>query len=162
VLVEIIVKNAIELRKQGSNRESRALLESLLADNKYAGKANLHIAWSYDNEGKEQHALAHYQASLSGILSEAERFDALFGLASTYRSLGAYVQALDSFEQALFEYPDSLELKPFYAMCLYNVGRHKEATSLLLDLLISTTNSDAIKKYQRAIELYAKDLDKTW
>jgi tetratricopeptide (TPR) repeat protein len=162
VLVEIIVKNAIELRKQGSYRESRSLLESLLADNKYAGKANLHIAWSYDNEGKEQQALAHYQASLSGILSEAERFDALFGLASTYRSLGAYEQALGYFEQAQTEYPDSLELKPFYAMCLYNVGRHKEATSLLLDLLISTTNSDAIKKYQRAIELYAKDLDKTW
>jgi len=47
-------------------------------------------------------------------------------------------------------------------MCLYNLGRHKEATSFLLELLVSTTNSEAIKAYQSAISLYAKDLDRTW
>lgn len=97
------------------------------------------------------------------MLSLVERFDALFGLAaSTYRSLGMYSEALIYFEQTLNEYPSSIEVQPFYAMCLYNLGRHKEATSLLLKLLVSTTNSDAINEYQRAISLYAQDLDKTW
>jgi tetratricopeptide (TPR) repeat protein len=73
-----------------------------------------------------------------------------------------YSEALTYFEQTLSEYPNSVEVQPFYAMCLYNLGRHKEATSLLLELLVSTTNSDAIKEYQRAISLYAKDLDRTW
>ncbi len=86
----------------------------------------------------------------------------MFGLACTYRSVGDYSEAVGYFEQTLNEYPDSIEPKPFYAMCLYNVGRHKEATSLLLDLLVSTTNSNEIKQYQRAISLYAKDLDRTW
>lgn len=157
-----VLQKAIELRKQGHYHESRVLLESLLTDSVDAAKAHLHIAWSYDNEGKEQQATKHYLASLEGSLSKTERFDALFGLASTYRSLGKYEAALEYFEQTLDEYPDSIEVKPFYAMCLYNTGRHKEATSLLLDLLISTTKSEAIKEYQRAIELYAKDLDKTW
>ncbi|NVK74879.1 MAG: tetratricopeptide repeat protein [Oceanospirillaceae bacterium] len=128
----------------------------------YAAQAHLHIAWSYDNEGKEQQAIQHYLASLDGELKDIERFDALFGLASTYRSLGVYDTALAYFEQILNEYPDSIEVKLFYAICLYNLGRHKEATSLLLNLLLSTTNSDAIKQYQRAIELYANDLDETW
>ncbi|WP_391090953.1 tetratricopeptide repeat protein [Vibrio sp. NH-UV-68] len=160
--MESIIKQAIELRKQDKYQESRALLKTLLNDETYSAKAHLQIAWSYDNEGKEQEAITHYQSSLSGLLSSEERFDALFGLASTYRSLGMYSEALSYFEQTLIEYPSSIEVQPFYAMCLYNLGRHKEATSLLLDLLVSTTNSDAIKEYQRAISLYAEDLDRTW
>ncbi|MFM2601024.1 tetratricopeptide repeat protein [Vibrio fortis] len=160
--MESIIKQAIELRKESKYQESRALLRTILNDDTFAAKAHLQIAWSYDNEGKEQEAIDHYLSSLSGSLSSAERFDALFGLASTYRSLGMYSEALTYFEQTLSEYPNSVEVQPFYAMCLYNLGRHKEATSLLLELLVSTTNSDAIKEYQRAISLYAQDLDRTW
>ena len=160
--MESIIKQAIDLRKESKCQESRALLKTLLNDKTFAAKAHLQIAWSYDNEGKEQEAIEHYLSSLSGSLSSVERFDALFGLASTYRSLGMYSEALTYFEQTLSEYPNSVEVQPFYAMCLYNLGRHKEATSLLLELLVSTTNSDAIKEYQRAISLYAQDLDRTW
>ncbi|CAH6865729.1 TPR_REGION domain-containing protein [Vibrio chagasii] len=160
--MDTIIKQAIELRKDAKYQESRDLLATLLTDENYVAKAHLQIAWSYDNQGQEQHAIEHYVLSLQGRLSSVERFDALFGLASTYRSLGQYTEALSYFEQAMSEYPDSLEVQPFYAMCLYNLGRHKEATSLLLELLVSTTNSEAIKEYQRAISLYAQDLDKTW
>ncbi|ELA7191260.1 MULTISPECIES: tetratricopeptide repeat protein [unclassified Vibrio] len=160
--MENIIENAIALRQKGHHKESRKQLRLLLDDKKYQGKAHLHIAWSYDNEGKEVEAIDHYLTSLSGELSTIERFDSLFGLASTYRSIGEYNQALNYFEQTIAEYPESLEVKPFYAMCLYNLGRHKEATSLLLDLLVSTTDNESIKDYQRAISLYAKDLDRKW
>lgn len=99
---------------------------------------------------------------MDGRLSKTERFDALFGLASTYRSVGDYSDALRYFENTLEEFPDSIEVQPFYCMCLYNLGRHKEATESLLKLLISTTEHGAIKEYQEAISLYAKDLDKVW
>ncbi|EPP5812127.1 TPA: tol-pal system YbgF family protein [Vibrio vulnificus] len=160
--MESIIEQAIKLRKENKYQESRALLKTLLNDETYSAKAHLQIAWSYDNEGKEQEAITHYLSSLSGLLSSIERFDALFGLASTYRSLGMYSEALSYFERTLREYPSSIEVQPFYAMCLYNLGRHKEATSLLLELLVTTTNSDAIKEYQRAISLYAEDLDRKW
>lgn len=156
------IHKAIDLRKEGRYDESRKLLALLLSEREYAARAHLHIAWSYDKEGNEQEAISHYLSALNGSLSEEDRFDALFGLASTYRSVGRYHEGLQYFEQALAEYPDSIEVKPFYAMCLYNVGRHKEATALLLELLASTTNSEAIQRYQRAIVLYAQDLDKTW
>ncbi|EGU43976.1 tetratricopeptide repeat protein [Vibrio splendidus] len=160
--METTISQAIALRKEQKYQESRDLLATLLSDENLAAKAHLQIAWSYDNQGKEQQAIEHYVLSLQGKLSSVERFDALFGLACTYRSLGQYTEALSYFEQTMSEYPQSLEVQPFYAMCLYNLGRHKEATSLLLELLVSTTNSEAIKEYQRAISLYAKDLDKTW
>jgi len=160
--MESVIEQAIKLRKEDKYQESRALLKTLLNDETFSARAHLQIAWSYDNEGKEQEAITHYRSSLSGLLLSVERFDALFGLASTYRSLGMYSEALSYYEQTLTEYPSSIEVQPFYAMCLYNLGRHKEATSLLLELLVSTTNSDAIKDYQRAISLYAQDLDRTW
>ena len=160
--MEETIKRAISLRKQSRFAESRSLLASLLGSKEHEAQAHLHIAWTYDNEGKESLAVDHYVAAISGDLAVNERFEALLGLASTYRSLGLYHDALRYFDIALAEYPNALEIKPFYAMCLYNLGRHKEAVALLLELLVTTTNSEEIRQYQRAITLYAKDLDKTW
>ncbi|KDM91709.1 tetratricopeptide repeat protein [Photobacterium galatheae] len=157
-----IIENAIELRKSGQYEASRKLLFSLLSNHEYQAKACLQIAWAYDNEGKEQEAITYYESALTGPLSTTERFDAIFGLACTLRSLGRYNDALTYFEQTISEYPDAIEVMPFYAMCLYNVGQHQDAISLLLELLVSTTNSDSIKNYQRAILLYSKDLDRQW
>ncbi|MEJ2766858.1 tetratricopeptide repeat protein [Photobacterium sp. MCCC 1A19761] len=156
------IQRAIALRKDGNFEQSRQLLETLLANDELKAKAHLHIAWSYDNQGFESAAVPHYHAALSGELDATERFDALFGLASTLRSLGEYQEAIVWFEKTLALYPDAREVLPFYAMCLYNLGHHKQATELLLKLLIETTNAEEILTYQRAIKLYAQDLDRTW
>ncbi|MFM2484317.1 tetratricopeptide repeat protein [Celerinatantimonas yamalensis] len=160
--MDSVIKQAIDLRQAGLFEQSRTLLTSLLNDESYRAIAHLHIAWSHDNEGSEQQAIVHYLEALQGTLTIDQRFDALFGLASTYRSLGCYTEALAYFEYTLSEYPDALEVQPFYAMCLYNVGRHKQATALLLELLVASSDCKAIKRYQRAILLYAQDLDKIW
>ena len=95
--MDTVIEKAIELRKQGKYQESRTLLGELLTQKAFEAKAHLNIAWSYDNEGKEKEAIGHYLASLEGVLSKTERFDALFGLACTYRSLGSYENALNYF-----------------------------------------------------------------
>ena len=130
--MESVIEKAIELRKAGKYEKSRVLHATLLSDEEFEAKTHLQIAWSYDNEGKEQKAVSHYELALLGSLSEIERFNSLFGLASTFRSIGRYDEALQYFEQTLSEYPASGEIQPFYAMCLYNLGRHKEAIALLL------------------------------
>ncbi len=66
------------------------------------------------------------------------------------------------FEKTLQEFPERREVMPFYAMCLYNLGKHHQSTALLLNLLVETTQSQAILGYQRAISLYAEDLDRVW
>ncbi|ENY71916.1 hypothetical protein G114_10925 [Aeromonas diversa CDC 2478-85] len=156
------IDEAIALRQAGHYEASRALLTPLLARAELAARAHLHIAWSYDNQGAEQEAVPHYRQALDGALSPTERLDALLGLASTLRTLGDYASARQYFEQARHEFPKAREIDPFYAMCLYNLGQHKEAVSLLLRLLVSTTNDETIRAYRRAIELYADDLDRTW
>ncbi|WP_299491752.1 tetratricopeptide repeat protein [uncultured Shewanella sp.] len=160
--MDSVIQAAIKLRESGQYQQSRSLLNELLLKSQYCALAELHIAWSYDNEGNEKCAIEYYSRALEGQLSATQRFDALFGLASTHRALGHYTYALRYFEIINTEYPHEIASKPFYAMCLYNMGRHKEAMSLLLQLLLSTTNENDIKRYQRAIRLYARDLDKIW
>ncbi|SDH91387.1 Tetratrico peptide repeat-containing protein [Vibrio xiamenensis] len=160
--VAALIDNAVALRKSGNHIASIALLEPLLAHDAYRAQASLHIAWNHDQQSQEQQAVQHYQAALEGPLLPSDRFDALFGLASTLRSLGDYQQARHYFELTLQEFPEHLEVKPFYAMCLYNLGDSKSALALLLELLVSTTDNAAIQDYQRAIRLYAADLDRTW
>lgn len=157
-----LIRRAVELRDSGRHVESRALLNPFLDDPLLSGSANLHTAWSLDNEGLENSALKYYRAALCGYLSEEERFDALFGMASTLRSLGKYADALDMFDKTVLEYPNKLEIVPFYCMCLYNLGRDHEAISRLLNLLLKTTSSKEILTYKRAISLYLEDLDKIW
>lgn len=160
--MQSIIQRAIELRKSGQCQESRKLLFSLLSNKDWMAQAHLQIAWSFDVEGRELDAVFHYQSALTGGLLSLDRYDALFGLASTLRSLGRYSDALTYFEQALSEYPNAIEIQPFYAMCLYNLGRNKEAVQLLLELLVFSTSRDEIKAYSKAISLYAKDLDRVW
>ncbi|MGB2521621.1 hypothetical protein AYI83_19140 [Shewanella algae] len=157
-----ILRKAIELREQGKFSESRMLLIPLIDIDEVKARAHLHIAWSYDNQGYESDAVVHYEAALSIGLEADELFDAIFGLASTLRSLGEYSEALALFERAVVSFPEKVEVKPFYAMCLYNVGEHKKAMEILLNLLIDNTDAEDILNYQRAIRLYAMDLDRTW
>ncbi len=51
-----ILEQAIELRKQGAFEASRALLMPLLSTPATKGRAHLHMAWSFDNQGKEAQA----------------------------------------------------------------------------------------------------------
>lgn len=156
------IEAAIRLRREQKFEQSRRLLEPLLQQPEVASLAHLHIAWSYDNEGKERDAVAHYEAALNGTLGAGDRYEAMFGLASTLRSIGEYERAKRLFEQTLAEYPDADDARTFYAMCLYNLGAHHAAMQTLLDILLRTTASEAIRTYRRAIALYAEDLDRTW
>lgn len=161
-MMDKTIQQAIALRSDGKFEQSRQLLATLLEQDPLKARAHLHIAWSYDNQGLESQAVQHYHAALAGELEATERFDALFGLASTLRSLGQYQETAVWFEKTLALFPDCREVKPFYAMCLYNLGKHKQAIELLLNLLVETTNDEDILTYQRAIKLYAQDLDRTW
>ena len=160
--MENIMIQAIALRKAEKFDESRDLLKPLLENKLYQAQAHLQTAWSYDIQGKEEEAIDHYLNALKGNLNEIDKKDSLLGLSSTLRSLGRYEDALIYFEKAIKNYPDFNEIKPFYAMCLYNLGRNKEAVSLLLNLLLDTTDEASIISYKRAISLYAEDLDRKW
>ena len=160
--MESSIEKAINLRNEECFNESIEILKKLVDDLSYSGKANLHIAWNYDAQGNEREAIPYYKKALNGKLNQVEKFDCLLGLASSLRCLGEYKEANTYFESTIDEFPEKLEILPFHAMNLYNLGKSKEAVSVLLNLLLKTTRSEDIKAYQQAIEIYLTNLDKTW
>ena len=122
----------------------------------------LRAAEEHDRAGRETDAIALYERAIDLGLPVDEIAGALHGLGSTYRALGRYDEAYRILHHGKQRFPDDASFGPFLAMTLYNLGRPKEAVSLLLDVLLATTSSDEISRYQDAIRLYASDLDRRW
>jgi len=149
-----ILSQAINLRQKGEFSESRKFLFSLSESGEYKGPAYLNIAWSLDNEGAEREALKYYLLSLEEQLSERDKFEAIFGVACTYRCLGDLHKADAVFRQLRREYPEATQVLPFHALCLSSLGKKDDAIRLLFELLLESTSSDAIRAYSKTLSAY--------
>ncbi|GAA2486112.1 tetratricopeptide repeat protein [Streptomyces gobitricini] len=141
---------------------TRRELLDLVARDPDDARVNYRAACVHDRLGLEAEAIPFYERCLAGTgLPDEDRRGALLGLGSTYRVLGQYARAVETFRRGVAEYPDDGGLRTFLAMALYNTGDHHEAMGILLDLLATTSQDPSVQQYRRAIDLYAKDLDAT-
>jgi len=124
------------------------------------GVAALRIAEDHDRAGREREAVPKYLEAIGAGLDDPELAGALHGLGSTYRALGRYDEAEATLREGMARFPDDATFAPFLAMTLYNLGRAREAVVLLLTTLVDTTGDPRINAYERAIRLYAADLDR--
>lgn len=153
---------AVALRERGDDEEARAALVDLHRLHPDDPRVNLQCAWIHDKLGLESEAVPFYEKALDGGLDGEDLHDALLGLGSTYRALGAYDEALGVLDRAVTEMPDARDLSVFRAMTLYNTGRAKEACQTLLQVLVETSGDEGIVRYRSALSEYAADLDRTW
>ncbi len=156
------VEAAIHLRQTGDAETARQLLVPLAAAHPDEPQVQYQTAWTHDNLGRERAAIPYYVRALACGLAGAERQGALLGLGSTYRTLGEYELAEATLRQGMAEFPEDHAIPVFLAMVLYNLGKHHEAMEILLRQLVETSTHSDIQQYQRAILLYAADLDKRW
>ncbi|MBT0723109.1 tetratricopeptide repeat protein [Rosenbergiella sp. S61] len=145
---------AITLRKNKHYTQSRQRLFSLLTTASVKGLLFLHIAWAYDNEGREEQAFDYYQRALSEPLSADDEFEATFGLACTARCLGKLSEAETLFKRLLARYPERSEIIPFYALCAMALNKASLASDLLLSLIINHPPTEAIAVYQKTLAGY--------
>lgn len=140
-------------------------LDGLLAEMERApddARLNYLVACAYDGQGLEHEAVPHYVKAIATGLDGDELRNAHLGLGSTYRAIGRYEEALDTFDRGLETFPGAPELLVFRAMTLHNLGRSEEAVSQLLKVLVEHTDDESILRYRRALEFYADRLSETW
>jgi len=140
-------------------------LDGLLAEMERApddARLNYLVACAYDGEGLEHEAVPHYVKAIATGLEGDELRNAHLGLGSTYRAIGRYEEALDTFDRGLETFLGAPELLVFRAMTLHNLGRSEEAVSQLLKVLVEHTDDESILRYRRALEFYADRLSETW
>lgn len=159
----ISIESVLELRKQKKFTEAKEAMLALLATAPTNAEYQYQMAWCYDNLGQERDAVPHYIEAISLCsLSKESLEGAYLGLGSTYRSLGQYAEAKETFEAAILLFPNANHLKVFYAMTLYNLKEHNMAMEILLQQLAQSSNDLSIQEYKQAILFYADKLDQTW
>ncbi|WP_404407087.1 tetratricopeptide repeat protein [Jeotgalibacillus malaysiensis] len=151
-----------KLREEGKYEEAKSLMERLLEKDPEQANYQYQMAWCYDNLGLEKEAVPHYERAIQLGLPAEDLENAYLGLGSTYRTLGRYKEAVDTFETAITKFPKAEQLKVFYSMSLYNLGKHHQAMEILLQTLAHTTSDEAVLKYKKAILFYSDKLDEVW
>ena len=142
--------------------ESNELLLKLVE--KYPSNASIfyQCAWSFDILGEETKAVAFYEKAIDLGLPNDEMEGAIIGLGSTYRALGYYEKSKRVFLRGIELFPNNKAIQVFYAITLYNLSDHSNATELLLEVLLETTEDKQILEYERALKFYSKHLDDVW
>lgn len=153
---------AIQLRKEKKVEEAREILLALHAEFPEDTRVNLQCAWVHDLLGLEREAIPFYENAVQTGLSGEDLQGALLGMGSTYRCIGEYQKAHDTFQHAIQLFPERHEFRTFLAMTYYNLGESAKAMELLLNSLAETSNDDGVIKYKNAIQFYADKLDQTW
>ena len=154
-----LLNHAINLRKTKNFEESRQILFSLVNLGNSNGTVYLNIAWSYDNQGQEREALKYYKKTLDEVLTKEEKFEAIFGLACTYRCLEYLNEAEFLFIQLCKDYPNATEVIPFYALCLISLGKKDDALKLLFTLIIDYPPTEHILAYKTVISDYLQSME---
>jgi tetratricopeptide (TPR) repeat protein len=158
VIMNLKLKEAVDLRNRGCYEESRSILIQLT---KTSADPNVfyHCAGTLDVMELEREAIFFYEKALSlGLEGESVR-GCYIGLGSTYRSIGEYQKAIDTLEKGLSLFPDEDVMKVFLAMAKYNNQDYNEAMKILLNLTLKHNN---IKDYSKAIAYYSDKLDDIW
>ncbi|MFI1286710.1 tetratricopeptide repeat protein [Streptomyces sp. NPDC020858] len=161
-----LLADAVGLREQGRQEEARDRLVELATRYPDDAEVAYQTAWAHDVLGLEAEAVPFYERALKAPgpgsgLSPEDRRGALLGLGSTLRVLGRYEEAVATLRGAAEEFPDDGALRTFLAMALFNTGEHHESARLLLNLVAATSDDPSVRRYRRAIEYYARDLDET-
>ena len=156
------VDRAIDLRKEGKQKESNELLLVLVKEFPQNAFINYQCAWSFDVLGEESQAVAFYEKAIHLGLSGNDLEGALLGLGSTYRTLGDYQKSKDVLSKGMELFPTNRALQIFYSMTLYNLKDHQVAMEILLTSLVDTTTDQEILKYKKAIHFYSDKLDNIW
>jgi len=156
------IESAVQLRMDEKHEEARDALLQIYSEYPDDAQVNLQCAWIHDLLGLEREAIPFYEKAIEVGLAGEDLQNALLGMGSTYRCIGEYRKAQDTFDQALKHFPDNHEFKVFLAMTLYNLKNHKKAMELLMASLLDTTRDEGILAYERALRFYADKLDETW
>lgn len=156
------LQEALQLRETGHAEEARIILLDLVALYPDDAEINYQTAGVLDNLEREREAIPFYVRAIEHGLSSPDLEGAFLGLGSSYRVIGAYRSAEETFRRGMATFPENRALQVFLAMTLYNLHRYQEAMELLLTTLAETTSDETILQYQRGILFYAPQLDQVW
>jgi thioredoxin-like negative regulator of GroEL len=132
----------------------RRLIDDLAAELPAgAPEAAFERACSFDSTGHPDRAVPLYREALAGGVTGERRRRATIQLASSLRNVGSPQESVALLEEELTRGSDHLDdaVKAVLALALTDVGREREAVSILLGAL-----APHLPRYQRSMANYAR------
>lgn len=113
------------------------------------------LGWTYETLNQPEQALPHYERAISLGLGPNDLSAAFIGLGNCLRAAGQAARAVETLESARRQFPEHREIQVFLGLALHAAGRHADATRLLIDVALETTEDPGLNAYQRAIRYHA-------
>ncbi|MBA3924706.1 tetratricopeptide repeat protein [Listeria rustica] len=152
----------LALLENGHYQDAKESAKKALLSEPENALLNYYAAWSCDGLSDETEAISYYEKALEIGLPEDDLADAYIGLGSTYRAIGNYEKANETFQKARVAFPENRAITVFASMALYNEKHYKEAMQLAIKIIGETSNDPTIIAYKKAIINYSEDLDAVW
>ncbi len=160
--IQETINRARQLRREDQLEESQELLLDLLTEHPEDALVLFEVGGAYDVLGEVQTANDYYQQALDKGLSEPDRQECLICLGINFRGLGDAETAVSILEEAAEQFPDDNSIRTFLALAYYSDSQDDLAVQTLLDVLLKTTQDEAIQAYADTLDYYKENLDEIW
>lgn len=107
----------------------------------------MEAGFAYDRAGKEREAIPLYKKALEGNLSDNDRMNVCFCLASSYRTIGNTTTAKKVINKAIKNYPEEPILKIMASLIDLDNGYHNLSVSRLITVCSENIKTENIGKY---------------
>lgn len=160
--IQETINRARGLRRDDQLEESQELLLDLLEAHPNNPLVLFEVGGAYDVLGDVVTANEFYQQALDQGLEDPERQECLICLGINHRGLGDAETAVSILEDAAKQFPDDNSIRTFLALAYYSDGQDELAVQTLMDILLKTTQDEAILAYADTLEYYKDNLDEIW
>lgn len=157
-----MLNRAKELRREDRLEESQELLFELLDELPEDAEVLFEVGGSFDVMGLEPEAIPYYRQAIDNGLEDEALTECMICLGSSQRLVGDNQDAVETLEDAAQAFPDSEGVKAFLALAYYSNGQYEESTSLLLDIIVRTTNDEELRAYGDTLDYFKDNLDERW
>jgi tetratricopeptide (TPR) repeat protein len=156
------IAEARALRRDDELDESQAVLLELLDSYPDHPLVLYEVGGSFDVLGKEPEAIPYYRQAVAAGLSGTDLQECLVCLGSSLRVIGVFEEAVEVLKQTVDQFPEKNSGQVFLALAYYSDGQEDKAVSLLLDILLKTTNDEDILSFAGTLDYYKDNLDEVW
>ncbi|RYL92138.1 tetratricopeptide repeat protein [Sporolactobacillus sp. THM7-4] len=150
-LVETI-RAACRLIDSENGKQGMDQLRDLWSQNPDQGEVFLEVALELDKRSMEDEAIPLYVKALELDLPDEKEWIALACLASSYRNIGDYVNALKTINHARKKYHSHPVIECFYSLILLDSKKCTEAVRTLGMTLLREADPNVFNGFREALE----------
>lgn len=152
------VEQAIHHRSLGNHREALHVLLAIHEERPDDAGVAYQLGLTCMGMHNDRDAIRWFSRAVELRLPPHEDRDAVLGWTACLRGQRRYFEAAKVLVEGQKRHPDDPGLRVFHALVMHQMGMHREAVALLVNVLINTSDAERIQDLAPALAYYADQL----